>query len=130
VTSGIVSVQRVLLLGSDDEPRRALHLMLDRSGHQVAAMAEVAAARRYLAANACDAVIAEPGAAAELAAEPGRPPIVACATPSNSRAVSPAFPCCSREIYPSVIRNRGLTPSITPSVFKGMAAARIYFVLN
>jgi two-component system response regulator AtoC len=79
VTSGIVSVQRVLLLGSDDEPRRALHLMLDRSGHQVAAMAEVAAARRYLAANACDAVIAEPGAAAELAAEPGRPPIVALA---------------------------------------------------
>ncbi len=72
-----MSVQRVLLLGPEDEPRRALHLMLDRAGKQVAAMAELEAARRYLAANDCDAVIAAPGPAAELAAEPGAPPIVA-----------------------------------------------------
>jgi two-component system, NtrC family, response regulator AtoC len=72
-----VLVQRVLLLGPDDDARRALHLMLDRAGKQVAAMSELDAARRYLAANDCDAVIAAPGPAAELAAEPRTPPIVA-----------------------------------------------------
>ena len=77
VTSGLVSVQRVLLLGPDDDARRALHLMLDRAGKQVAAMSELDAARRYLAGSGCDAVIAAPGPAAELAAEPGTPPIVA-----------------------------------------------------
>ncbi len=91
MTSGIVSVQRVLLLGPDDESRRALHLMLDRSGHQVAAMAELAAARRYLAANGCDAVIAEPGPASELAAEPGTPPIVALARSRD--------PAVARELF-------------------------------
>jgi len=75
--TGIASAQRVLLLGPDDEGRRALHLMLDRSGKQVAAMADLDAARRYLAANGCDAVIAAPGPAAELAAEPGAPPVIA-----------------------------------------------------
>jgi two-component system, NtrC family, response regulator AtoC len=50
--------QRVVLLGPDDEARRTLHLMLDRAGKQVAAMADVEAAQKYLAANECDAVIA------------------------------------------------------------------------
>ena len=75
VSSGIAqftsSVQRVLLLGPDDEARRALHLMLDRSGKQVAAMTELDAARRYLAANECDAVIAAAELAAELAGQLG-----------------------------------------------------------
>ena len=57
------AVQRVLLLGPDDEARRALHVMLDRSGRQVVAVAELDDARRYLAASECDAVLA----AAELA---------------------------------------------------------------
>src|SRR5689334_7718312 len=77
VISGIVSAHRVLLLGPDDEARRALHLTLDRAGKQVAAMSDLDAARRYLAANDCDAVIAAPGLAAELAAEPGAPPVLA-----------------------------------------------------
>ena len=58
---------------------RALHLMLDRAGKQVVALAELEAARRYLAANECDAVIAAPGPAAELGAERGGPPIIALA---------------------------------------------------
>ena len=69
VASGIVAVQRVLLLGPDDASRRALHLMIDRAGKQVAAMADLDAARRYLAEHECDAVIAAPGPAAALAAE-------------------------------------------------------------
>jgi len=47
-----------VLLGPDDDARRALHLMLDRAGKQVAAMADLDSARNYLAANECDAVIA------------------------------------------------------------------------
>jgi two-component system response regulator AtoC len=50
--------QRVVLLGADDDARRALHLMLDRAGKQVAAMTDLEAARKYLAQNECDAVIA------------------------------------------------------------------------
>ena len=50
---------KVLLLGPDDDDRRALHLMLDRAGKDVAAMDEVEAAARYLAGAGCDAVIAE-----------------------------------------------------------------------
>jgi two-component system response regulator AtoC len=50
--------RRVVLLGPDDDERRALHLMLDRAGKQVAAMAELETARKYLATNECDAVIA------------------------------------------------------------------------
>jgi two-component system response regulator AtoC len=56
--AGSERAQRVVLLGPDDDARRTLHLMLDRAGKQVAAMAEVEAAQKYLAANECDAVIA------------------------------------------------------------------------
>jgi two-component system response regulator AtoC len=50
-------------------------------------MVEPDAARRYLAANECDAVIAPPGPAAELAAERGTPPIIALA-PSRDPALA------------------------------------------
>jgi two-component system response regulator AtoC len=62
------SIQRVLLLAADDDARRTLHLMLDRAGKQVAAMSELAAARRYLSASECDVVIATPDFARALAA--------------------------------------------------------------
>ncbi len=61
MTSGSTAtgpVQRVLLVGPDDEARRALHLMLDRSGKQVAATTELDGARQYLQSTECDAVIA------------------------------------------------------------------------
>src|ERR1700712_1854696 len=55
VTSGTTSAQdgsgpvhHVLLLGPDDDARRALHLLLDRVGKQVAAVAELEGARSYL----------------------------------------------------------------------------------
>jgi two-component system, NtrC family, response regulator AtoC len=67
-------VQRVLLLGPDDDARRALHLMLDRRGMQVAAMTDIDVARRYLDDNDCDAVIAEGGIAREIC---GSIPVVA-----------------------------------------------------
>jgi DNA-binding NtrC family response regulator len=59
-------VRHVLLVGPDDDARRALHLMLDRAGKQVSAIAELEGAQAYLdSAPACDVVIA----AAELAAQ-------------------------------------------------------------
>ncbi|HEY5933561.1 MAG TPA: sigma-54 dependent transcriptional regulator [Kofleriaceae bacterium] len=87
MTSGITngapprSVQHVLLLGPDDEPRRALHLMLDRAGREVAAMSDLEAATRYLASTDCDAVIAPAELALQLASriheDIALPPILA-----------------------------------------------------
>ncbi len=79
VTSGPEprSVQHVLLLGPDDEPRRTLHLLLDRTGRDVAAMSDLEGATRYLAATECDAVIAPAELAQKLAAGEGMPPILA-----------------------------------------------------
>ncbi len=56
----------MLLLGPDDDDRRALHLMLDRAGKQVAAMDELGAATRYLESAGCDAVIADADLAAKV----------------------------------------------------------------
>ena len=56
----------MLLLGPDDDDRRALHLMLDRAGKQVAAMDELDAATRYLESTGCDAVIADAALAAKV----------------------------------------------------------------
>ena len=52
-------LQRVLLLGPDDDARRTLHMMLDRAGLQVAALADLAAAASYLDGHACDVVFAD-----------------------------------------------------------------------
>src|SRR5215212_1925451 len=80
------SVHHVLLLGPDDDVRRALHLMLDRAGKQVSAVAELDGARGFLADSQCDAVIAASELAAELARDGGAPPVIAVVRPRD-----PAF---------------------------------------
>src|SRR5262249_30772360 len=89
VTSAIVgtatagSVRHVLLLGPDDDARRALHVMLDRIGKQVSAVAELDAARAYLGnGDECDAVIATGEPAAELV-RAGAPPVIAVVRPRD-----------------------------------------------
>ncbi len=60
----------MLLVGADDDARRALHMMLDRAGKQVAAVAEPAGAASYLAsAPPCDVVIAASELVAALVAQ-------------------------------------------------------------
>ncbi|HEU4732901.1 MAG TPA: sigma-54 dependent transcriptional regulator [Kofleriaceae bacterium] len=87
VTSG--PVQHLLLVGPDDDSRRALHLMLDRLGKQVAAVAELDGARGYLSdAHECDAVIATGELAAQLTAGaatggPALPPVIAVVRPRD-----------------------------------------------
>jgi two-component system response regulator AtoC len=82
VTSG--PVQHLLLLGPDDESRRALHLMLDRLGKQVAAVVEIAGARSYLGnGHECDAVIATGELAAQLVVSGGMPPVIAVVRPRD-----------------------------------------------
>ncbi len=72
------SVQHVLLLGPDDDDRRALHLLLDRVGKQVSAMAELDGARRFLDAEPeVDAVIADSDFAAALIHDQIRAPVIA-----------------------------------------------------
>jgi len=72
------SVRHVLLIGPDDEARRALHLMLDRLGKQVSAISELDGARSYLGdGHECDAVIAAGELAAELVRAGETPPVIA-----------------------------------------------------
>ena len=70
-------VQRVLLLGPDDEARRTLHLLLDRRRLTVAAAADLETARRHLAGESCDVVLAVAELAVVACAEPQAPPVIA-----------------------------------------------------
>ncbi len=72
-------MQRVLLLGPDDEARRALHVLLDQRGLAVVAAGELEAARRHLAAADCDFVFATDELARAACAEPDAPPVIAIA---------------------------------------------------
>ncbi|HEX7838792.1 MAG TPA: sigma 54-interacting transcriptional regulator [Kofleriaceae bacterium] len=78
------SMRHVLLLGPDDDARRALHLMLDRLGKQVSAVAELEAARSYLGnGHGCDAVLAAGELAAQLVRGGGTPPVIAVVRPRD-----------------------------------------------
>jgi two-component system, NtrC family, response regulator AtoC len=95
VTSGIPgttgSVHHVLLVGPDDDARRALHVLLDRVGKQVAAVAELAGARGYLDDGPpCDAVIAAGELAAELV-RGGAPPVIAVIRPRDLAVAAGLF---------------------------------------
>ena len=70
-------MHRVLLLGPDDEARRALHLLIDRRGLAVVAATELVTAQKHIAAANCDLVMAPPELALEVARAPSRPPVVA-----------------------------------------------------
>ncbi len=70
-------MHRVLLLGPDDEARRALHLLIDRRGLAVVAATELATAHKHLAAADCDLVMAPPELALEVSRALARPPVVA-----------------------------------------------------
>ena len=78
-------MQRVLLLGPDAPGRDALHLMLDRSGRQVAALDELEAARRYLATSACDVVFAAADLAGQLAISQ---PVIAVVAPRDAHTAA------------------------------------------
>jgi len=70
-------VHRVLLLGPDDEARRALHLLIDRRGLAVVAATELASAKKHLAAADCDVVMAAWEMALDIAKISERPPVIA-----------------------------------------------------
>jgi two-component system response regulator AtoC len=57
--------QRVLLLGPDDEARRALHVLVAKRGHEVAAAGDLDSATKHVASAECDVIIAS----ADLAAD-------------------------------------------------------------
>ncbi len=69
-------VQRVLVLGPDDEARRALHVLAARLGHQVAAASELDSARKHFAAADCDVVLAVPEVAAQVCGLDDAPPVI------------------------------------------------------
>ncbi|MEO8553851.1 MAG: sigma 54-interacting transcriptional regulator, partial [Kofleriaceae bacterium] len=70
-------MHRVLLLGPDDEARRALHLLIDRRGLAVVAATELETAKKHLAAEDCDVVMAAWEMAIDVAKIGERPPVIA-----------------------------------------------------
>ena len=70
-------MQRVLLLGPDDESRRALHLLLDRRGLAVVAATELDTARKHFATADCDVVLASVELAVEACMLAAAPPVIA-----------------------------------------------------
>ena len=70
-------LHHVLLLGPDDDVRRALRAVLDRAGKQVAAVAELAGARGHLETERCDVVICDGELAAPLLDSTAVPPVIA-----------------------------------------------------
>jgi two-component system response regulator AtoC len=70
-------VNRVLLLGPDDDARRSLHLLLDRRKQQVAAASDLPSAGRHLASEPCDLVLAVSELAPEMCGVSGAPPVIA-----------------------------------------------------
>lgn len=76
------AIRHVLLVGPDDDARRALHLLLDRTGRQVAAVADLADALGFLASSQpCDVVLAAAELAAALVAH--APAVVAVLRPRD-----------------------------------------------
>ena len=77
-------MHHVLLVGADDDARRGLHMMLDRLGKQVSAVAELAGARSWLGSgHECDAVLAGAELATQLAQGGGAPPVIAVLRPRD-----------------------------------------------
>jgi len=68
--------QRVLLLGPEDEARRALHVLAAKRGYDVAAANDVETARKHLAAAECDVVLANAELAADVCVLDGAPPVI------------------------------------------------------
>jgi two-component system response regulator AtoC len=77
ITNGAPDSVRVLLLGPDDDDRRALHLLLDRRGLHVVAAPDLDSARRHFASAECDVVIADGAVAIDACKERAAPPVVA-----------------------------------------------------
>ncbi|HTL35047.1 MAG TPA: sigma-54 dependent transcriptional regulator [Kofleriaceae bacterium] len=69
--------QRVLLLDSDDEARRALQVLVAKRGHEVAAAADVESATKHVASADCDVIIASAELAEAACALPAAPPVIA-----------------------------------------------------
>jgi two-component system response regulator AtoC len=80
--------QRVLLLGPDDDQRRALHLLIDRRGLSVVAASDIESAKRHCAAEACDVVVCTSELAAEARGACGVPVIAVVKTREVAASMS------------------------------------------
>ena len=78
----------MLVVGPDDEARRALHLLVDRRGLAVAAASEIETARKHLASSDCDVVLASSEHASEICSEDGAPPVIAIVRSRDSALAS------------------------------------------
>jgi two-component system, NtrC family, response regulator AtoC len=67
----------VLVLGPDDEARRALHMLVAKRGYQVAAASELDSAKKHFAASDCDVVLVVPELATQVCALPDVPAVIA-----------------------------------------------------
>ena len=113
-------MHRVLLLGPDDDARRALHLLLDRRSLQVAAAGELDTARRHLASEPCDLVLAVAELAGDVAQEPGTPPVIALVRTRELAASMSLLEAGAHDVLPEPIDDLAVTLALRHVV----AAAR------
>jgi two-component system response regulator AtoC len=77
-----------LVLGPDDEARRALHMLVAKRGYNVVAASEIEAATKHFAASDCDVVLAVPELATQVCALDDAPPVIAVV---RTRDVAPVM---------------------------------------
>jgi two-component system response regulator AtoC len=69
-----------MVLGFDDEARRALHVTVAQHGYEAVSASDVDTARKHLSTSECDVVLASPELAAQLAGDAGVPLVIAVAS--------------------------------------------------
>jgi len=65
-----------MVLGPDDEARRALVVVVAQRGFDVAAATDIESARKHFASEACDVVLVTPELAADVTSEPSAPSVI------------------------------------------------------
>ncbi|HEY0191024.1 MAG TPA: sigma 54-interacting transcriptional regulator, partial [Kofleriaceae bacterium] len=120
-------ITHVLLVGPDDAARRALRLLLDRSGAQVAAVEGVDAAEAHVAAgHACDVMLATAELAPRLT---GVLPVIAIVAPRADRVAPPA-PGADRVAPPAMIGDGPQMAALRQQIERIAAARSTVLVLG
>jgi two-component system response regulator AtoC len=101
--------QRVLLLGPDDEARRALHVLVAKRGHDVVAATDLDSAKKHVASAECDVIVAAAEVAPEAIALDGAPPVIAVVRSRDHEAALALLEAGARDVISEPIDELAIT---------------------